>query len=125
MAVWPQSHSRSLCDACTACILAGGGASSVDPSNDQSLPPSLQENLKMLKRLGYPDAEHVEKNANLVPKITTSLTKRLNKLDELKQEMTNAKCNSAIFAKNLICIYVFRTVVHQRLQSHHIYSHDP
>ena len=104
MAAWPQSHSSSLNDPCTACILAGGGATSVDPGNDQSLPPSLQENLKMLKRLGYPDAEHVEKNANLVPKVSTSLTKCLNKLDELKQEMKDAKSNSSIFAKNLICI---------------------
>ena len=55
------------------------------------MPPSLQENLKTLKRLGYPDTEQADKRSQLLPKVVTSLTKRLGKLDELKTEMGSQK----------------------------------
>ena len=61
------------------------------------MPPSLQENLKTLKRLGYPDTEQADKRSQLLPKVVTSLTKRLGKLDELKTEMGSAETNSTIF----------------------------
>ena len=69
------------------------------------MPPSLQENLKTLKRLGYPDTEQADKRSQLLPKVVTSLTKRLGKLDELKTEMGSAETNSTIFLKSPVCIH--------------------
>ena len=85
-------------------VLAGGGGD-YDPAQDTAVPPSLQENLKTLKRMGYPDTEQADKRSQLLPKVVTSLTKRLGKLDELKTEMGSAETNSTIFLKSLVCIH--------------------
>ena len=85
-------------------VLAGG-AGNYDASQDTAAPPSLQENLKTLKRLGYPDTEQADKRSQLLPKVVTSLTKRLGKLDELKTEMGSAETNSTIFLKSPVCIH--------------------
>ena len=47
--------------------------------------------------MGYPDTEQADKRSQLLPKVVTSLTKRLGKLDELKTEMGSAETNSTFF----------------------------
>ena len=57
-------------------VLAGGGGD-YDPAQDTAVPPSLQVYLKTPNRMGYPDTEQADKRTQLLPKVVTSLTKRL------------------------------------------------
>ena len=78
-----------------------------DPESNQGLPPSMQETLKTLKRLGYPDTEKAAKASVLIPKVLQALTKRLGKLEECKTEMQKSPTQSTIFEKTLDCTLVW------------------
>lgn len=90
--------------------MAGSNAASSagkDPDTKEGLPPSMQETLKTLKRLGYPDREKVAKASTLIPKVIQALTKRLGKLEECKTDMQQSSSKSTIFEKILDCT-IFR-----------------
>ncbi|CAL1170886.1 unnamed protein product [Cladocopium goreaui] len=62
-----------------------GGADVVPGDEDGGLPPSAQETMKLLKRLGYPEVQDTTKPSALLTKVSTALTKRMGKLEEVKK----------------------------------------
>ena len=81
---------------------AVGGADVVPGDEDGGLPPSAQETMKLLKRLGYPEVQDTTKPSPsaLLTKVSTALTKRMGKLEEVKK-LFAAGGDSALVRKNL------------------------
>ena len=79
---------------------AVGGADVVPGDEDGGLPPSAQETMKLLKRLGYPEVQDTTKPSALLTKVSTALTKRMGKLEEVKK-LFAAGGDSALVRKNL------------------------
>ena len=81
---------------------ADGGADVVPGDEDGGLPPSAQETMKLLKRLGYPEVQDTTKPSPsaLLTKVSTALTKRMGKLEEVKK-LFAAGGDSALVRKNL------------------------
>lgn len=66
------------------------------------LPPSVTETMKVLKRLGYPDAQDVHKSSSLISKVNSAVVKRMGQLDQLKQAMQKPEmANSGLTQKTL------------------------
>ena len=79
---------------------AVGGADPGAGEEDGGLPPSAQETMKLLKRLGYPEVQDTTKPSALLSKVTTALTKRMGKLEEVKKLFASGS-DSALVNKNL------------------------
>eukprot|EP00435_Cladocopium_sp_Y103_P032189 s729_g8.t1 len=62
-----------------------GGADMAPAEEEEPLPPSAQETMKLLKRLGYPEVQDITKPSALLTKVNTALTKRMGKLEEVKK----------------------------------------
>lgn len=76
------------------------GGADVVPGDEDGLPPSAQETMKLLKRLGYPDVQDTTTPSALLSKVNTALTKRMGKLEEVKK-LFAVGGDSALAQKNL------------------------
>ena len=88
-------------------------AAAATATADGGTPPSqnVAETVKLLKRLGYPDAQEVRTSSSLLTKINQSITKRMGKLEETIQLLSNpGTSQSQLTKKNLgsLVLTIFR-----------------
>ena len=82
-------------------------------TGDGGTPPSqnVAETVKLLKRLGYPDTQEVRTSSSLLTKVNQSITKRMGKLEETIQLLSNpGTSESQLTKKNLgsLVLPIFR-----------------
>lgn len=78
------------------------------PEGNPNVPESVQETLKLLKRLGFPESQDSTKASSLLTKVVTSLTKRMGKLQEVKDLLEKPEISESQLAKkSLGCVFVF------------------
>ena len=82
------------------------GRDSASPSDpppaDPTMPPSVQETMKLLKRLGYPEVQGSSKASSILGKVVTALTKRMSKLEETKTLFQSTGKTTALQDKKLV-----------------------
>ena len=70
------------------------------------MPDSVQETLKLLKRLGFPESQDPTKASSLLTKVVQSLTKRMGKLQEVKDQLMKPEISESQLAKkSLGCVF--------------------
>lgn len=71
------------------------------PAGTDNLPTSVQETMKLLKRLGFPEIQDSQKIESTITKVVGALIKRMGKIEAMKKSLQEGDQSSALTTKIL------------------------